>query len=207
MIRAILFFVMLFGMAWQNASAVSDEYWSKNTQMLPQYCKDRAKGTQSSEWKKWRGTFGSVYQHMHHYCSGIYAEQKAKSAQSQRERVTQLGKVVHQMGYVSASCNAECVIYPELHVHWGWALAEKGQAAEAIQHYKLAIKAKPKYTLAYVRLSELYLAANQPEEARKSLETGLEARPNSRTLKRRLKELELSENEPELSENKPESSE
>ena len=91
-------------------------------------------------------------------------------------------------------------MYPDLQTRWGWALGEMGQTAAAIQHFNLAIKAKPKYTSAYVKLSELYLEANQLEEARKSLEAGLEARPDSRTLKRRLKELELLESKPESSE-------
>jgi tetratricopeptide (TPR) repeat protein len=71
-------------------------------------------------------------------------------------------------------------------------LGEQGQTAEAIKHYQLALQAKENYTPAYVRLSELYLEANQPDEARKTLESGLKASPNSRSLKKRLKELESS---------------
>jgi tetratricopeptide (TPR) repeat protein len=93
------------------------------------------------------------------------------------------------MKYVSGACNTGCVIYPELHTRWGWALGEQGQTAEAIRHYQLAIKAKPNYALAYARLSELYIEIDQPEEARKILESGLKASPNSRSLKRRLEKL------------------
>lgn len=189
MIRPILFFVMLLAMAWQHSSAAEVERWHKNTQFLPQYCKDRAKGTQSPEWRKWGRTFGEVSLHIHHYCSGVFAEQKAKSTLNQRERDNWLGKVISQMRYVSSLCNAKCVIYPELHTRWGWALSEQGQTAEAIRHYQLAMQAKQNYSLAYARLSDLYVAANQPDEARKVLESGLEARPNSRSLKRRLEKL------------------
>ncbi len=192
MIRPTLFFILLLAMVWQNASAREVERWNKNTHLLPPYCKDIAKGSGSRERTKWSGTFGEVYIHMHHYCAGVFAEQQAKSALNKRERANQLGQVVSQMKYVSGSCNAGCVIYPELHTRWGWALGEQGQTAEAIKHYQLALQAKENYTPAYVRLSELYLEANQPDEARKTLESGLKASPNSRSLKKRLKELESS---------------
>ena len=190
--RPIMFFVLLFAIAWQNAIAAGGDGWRKNN-LLPQYCKDRAKGNQSPEWNKWRKTFGEASIHMHHYCSGLDAEQKAKSTLNQRERVYWLGRVVHQMSYVSGSCNTGHVLYPELHTRWGWALNEQGQIAEAVQHYQLALKAKRNYTLAYIRLSELYIKANQPDEARKVLESGLQAKPNSSALKKRLKKLESSE--------------
>ena len=176
MIRPTLFFVLLLAIAWQNSLAAGGERtnknafgierWGDNTHLLPQYCKDRVKGSQSPEWSKWRSTFGEAYIHIHHYCSGLFAEQKAKSTLNQRERDNWLGSVVSQMNYVSGACNTGCVIYPELHTRWGWALSEQGQVAEAMQHYQLAIKAKRNYTLAYVRLSELYLKGNQPDEAR-----------------------------------------
>ena len=203
MIRPTLFFVLLLAMAWQNSSAAGSERtnknafgierWGDNTHLLPQYCKDRVKGSQSPEWSKWRSTFGEAYIHIHHYCSGLFAEQKAKSSLNQRERDNWLGSVVSQMNYVSGACDTGCVIYPELHTRWGWALGEQGQTSAAIRHYQLAYKAKQNYAPAYARLSELYLDVNQPDEARKILELGLKASPNSRSLKRRLKKLGSSE--------------
>jgi tetratricopeptide (TPR) repeat protein len=189
MMRPIIFFVLLLAMVWQNSSAAGRETWHKNANLLPQYCKDRAAGRD----EKWRNTFGEAYIHMHHYCSGVFAEQKAKSTLNQLERVNWLERVVHQMSYVSSACNTRHVLYPELHTRWGWALSERGQTAEAVQHYQLALKAKRNYTLAYIRLSELYIKANQPDEARKILESGLQAKPNSNALKKRLKKLESSE--------------
>ena len=193
MIRTILIFILVLTVAWQNSLADVTESWRKNTQLSPQYCKDRAKGVQSPEFSKWRNTFGDAYIHMHHYCAGIHAEQKAKNILNKGEQDYWLGRVVHQMKYVSGSVNTGHVLYPDLHTRWGWALSEQGQIAEAMQHYQLAIKAKRNYTLAYARLSELYLKANQPDEARKILESGLKASPNSKMLKRRLEKLESSE--------------
>jgi len=100
-----------------------------------------------------------------------------------------LATVIGQMQYVERHCHTGCVLYPELHTRLGWALGESGQVSEAIEQLQLAIKAKPKYTLAYARLSDLYVKIKQPGEARKILEAGLKARPGSRTLQRRLDEL------------------
>ena len=189
--RTILIIIGLLS-PWHNLAAEGGG-WRQDTRMLPQYCKDRAKGKNSSEWAKWRKTFGDTYIHMHHYCAGVFAEQKAKSELDKSKRDRWLMSVVSQMKYVSGACDTGCVLYPELHTRWGWALSEQGKNAEAIQHYQLALKAKRNYTLAYIRLSELYIKANQPDEARKVLESGLKAKPNSRALKKRLKKLESSE--------------
>ena len=179
--------IVALSVPWHNVAA---QEWKQNTQILPQYCQDRAKGTNSPEWKKWRSTFGEAYIHMHHYCSGVYAEHKAKVAINQGEQKKWLGKVIHQMGYVGNHCNTSCVIYPELHTRLGWALGETGQFSEAIKQFQLAIRAKPTYSLAYARLSDLYIKYKQPGEARKILEEGLKAKPESRKLQRLLRELD-----------------
>lgn len=184
------FLLLVFGVLalWHNLS-VADE-WRENTQMLPVYCKDRVKGINSAEFGKWRATLGEAFIHTHHYCSGIYAEQKARSTIDQHERKIWLRSVKGEMQYVSRHCSEKCAFYPELHSRWGWALAEEGQPSEAIRHFQLAIRAKPKYVPAYAKLSDIYLEINQPDEARRVLENGLKAKPGSNMLKRRLKKLD-----------------
>jgi tetratricopeptide (TPR) repeat protein len=149
---------------------------------LPPYCKAKAnsKGPDDPNFAKWRGTLGEAYTHIHHYFSGLYSEQKAGGTIDQHARNRWLKGVVGEMAYVGRFCSARCALYPELHTRWGWALGEQGQLAEAIQHYQLAIKAKPKYTKAYAQMSDLYVKINQPYTARKVIETGLQAMPGSR---------------------------
>lgn len=185
--RSILFLVFGISVLWHNQSIA--EAWRQDTGLLPQYCKDRAKGINSAEFAKWRGTFGDVFVHIHHYCSGIYAEQKAKSTLDPQARKRWLRGVAGEMHYVSRHCPARCALYPELHSRWGWALAEDGQPSEAIRHFQLAIKAKPKYPPAYAKLSDVYVEINQPDEARRVLNEGLKAKPGSRMLQRRLEKL------------------
>jgi tetratricopeptide (TPR) repeat protein len=186
--RIILFLVFGFSLLWHNLSAA--EEWRQDTQLLPQYCKDRAKGINSAAFSRWRGSLASIYEHAHHYCSGIYAEQKAKSSFDQREKTRWLRDVASEMDYVGKHCSASCVFYPELQTRWGWALAELGQHGEAIRHFELAIQAKPKYPPAYAKLSDLYVDIKQPGEARRVLNDGLKAKPGSRMLERRLRELD-----------------
>ena len=188
MMRIKLF--LLFGIStlWLNLSAA--EEWRQDAQLLPQYCKDRAKGISSAEFIRWRGTLGGVYEHIHHYCSGMYAEKKASSTIDRQERKRWLRSVIGEMQYVSRHCPARCALYPELQSRWGWALAADGQPSEAISHFQLAIRAKPKYVPAYAKLSDVYLEINQPEEARRVLDDGLKAKPGSSMLQRRLQKLE-----------------
>lgn len=186
-----IFLFLLFGISlfWHNLAA-AEEKWQQNTRLLPQYCKDLAKVGYGAEFTKWRGTLGEAYIHTHHYCGGIYAEQKARLTIDQRERKRWLRSVKGEMQYVSRHCPAKCVLYPELHSRWGWALAEDGQLSEAIGHFQLAIRAKPEYTTPYARISDVYLKLNQPDKARKILDQGLKAKPGSRKLQRRLQKLE-----------------
>ena len=191
--RSIALILILFLMTWQvTLTTASAAEWKQNTQYLPQYCKDRAKavGGNLGEWEKWRGVFGELYIHMHHYCNGLYAETKAKTTLDRNERDKWLRSVKGEMAYVGKHCNSRCVLYPELHTRWGWALGKSGQFADAIQHLKMAINAKPKYSRAYSELSDVYVELNQINEARQVLEAGLKAKPGSRSLERRLKALE-----------------
>ena len=187
MIRIVLFLLAGFSLILQNTATA--EQWRSDTNLLPQYCKDRVKGLSSPEFLRWRGTLGTVFEHAHHYCSGIYSEQKAKSTIDAKTKKLYLRGVAGEMAYVSKHCSTNCALYPELHTRWGWALGESGQHGEAISHFQKAIKVKPKYVPAYAKLADVYVDIKQPEEARKILEQGLKAKPGSRMLKRRLKEL------------------
>lgn len=194
--RAILSFMLLamlgFIIPWQNVSAESPE-WKANTHLLPQYCKDRAQGGQSPQFQKWRKTLGNAFIHMHHYCAGLFAKTKAQTASDRSARDHWLRQLAVQMQYMSGPCQPGCVLYPELHSNWGWALGKQGQLGEAIKHYQLAIRNKPTFTRAYAELSDFYVKYNELDEARKVLEAGLKASPKSRRLKRRLDKLETSE--------------
>ena len=186
--RTILLILVGLSVPWHNLSAASPE-WYQNSQYLPQYCKDRTKGGQSPQFRKWRGSFGDAFEHMHHYCNGIYAEQKARSTINQHDRNRWLGSVIGEMRYVGRNCGPRCALYPELNSRLGWALGERGEVGEAIGQFQLVINAKPKYIPAYAQLSDLYVKNKQPDEARKVLEAGLKAKPGSRSLQRRLKKL------------------
>lgn len=186
--RILLFLVFGFSLLWQNPATA--EAWRQDAKLLPQYCQDRVKGLNSEQFLRWRGSLGSVFAHTHHYCSGIYAEQKAKSTLDPQVRKRWLRSAAGEMAYVSRHCSTGCALYPELHTRWGWALGANGQVGEAISHFQLAIKAKPKYAQAYAKLADLYVEIKQPDEARKILNQGLKAKPGSRMLERRLRDLD-----------------
>ncbi len=183
----LLALTLLMGFSWQTAQAA--EAWRQHTETLPSYCAYRVtpegKANRAGRYPSLR----PVWIHIHHYCAGIYAENQAKISIDKRKKKTYLEDVVHQMYYVGEYCGPRCVLYPELHTRWGWALKELGRIGDAVMHLQAAIKAKPDYSRGYAELADLYAETNQPDLARKTLEEGLKNKPKSRMLKRRLERL------------------
>ena len=176
------------GLWWQPAAAKGDG-WRENTQYLPSYCAYRATPQGKANKAGKYPSLKPIWQHIHHYCSGAYAEFQARKTTNPQRRKQHLSLLISEMTYVGRHCDTRCILYPELHSRWGWALNEQGKVPEAIKHYKAAIKARPSYSKAYALLADLYVGINQRGEARKVLEEGLKRRPKSRALQRRLKKL------------------
>lgn len=189
--RAFLFVILfgVFGTAW----GAGKDPWRENTRFLPTYCKDRVDGIADPKWNKWRRVFGDMHITMHHYCDAIFSQVKAKTEMDPGRRRHYVGHVANQMREHSTMCQVGCVLYPDVHTRWGWALAEQGKVAEAIRHYRLSIEAKPDYVRAYAGLSDLYVDIDQPEEAAKVLEEGLQSVPKSKMLKRKLEKISESQ--------------
>jgi tetratricopeptide (TPR) repeat protein len=184
---ALLFFI---SSGWQPAAAGKEGGWRENTKYLPSYCAYRVTPAGKENRSGRYPALKPVWIHIHHYCKGIYAEYQAKMSLEGREKRKWLADVVNQMHYVGRHCGPQCVLYPELHTRWGWALNQQGLTAQAVEHYRAAIKAKPDYTKAYAYLADLYMGSNRLDEARKILQEGLKVKPKSRLLKRRLQKLE-----------------
>jgi hypothetical protein len=106
-----------------------------NAKVLPQFCQDRL--DREGAWTKWRNHFGAVYEHVHHYCSGLYAEVKAKSALDERNRGAWLTALVSEMKYVARHCDPTCVLYADLHSRLAWAYRQQGKYPEAAKHMQL----------------------------------------------------------------------
>ena len=180
--------LLLAGSGWHAAEG--GEAWRSHTETLPSYCAYRVTPAGKANKAGRYPSLRPIWIHIHHYCAGIYAENQAKLALDPRQKKEYLANVVHQMDYVGEHCGRNCVLFPELHTRWGWALKEQGRIGDAVMHLQAAIKAKPDYTRAYAELADLYAETDQPELARKTLEEGLKHRPKSRMLKRRLERLD-----------------
>lgn len=128
--------VLALVLPWRAALAEDIEWrQGNNAAVLPQYCQDRL--DKNGKWQNWRAHFGQVFIHMHHYCGGVYAEYKAKTALNKRQRERWLRETIVQMRYVSPHCGRECVVFEELHRRWAWALTQQGKMAEATEHLRL----------------------------------------------------------------------
>lgn len=138
---AVLVVLGLLVSTGRTFAAEAEWRQSINSRILPQYCQDRL---DPERWKKWRDYFGPAYIHMHHYCSGLYAEIKAKATIDRKKRNEWLAQVVGEMTYVSRACDPACVIYADLHRRWAWALSAQGHSAEAAKHLELMKAARPR---------------------------------------------------------------
>lgn len=128
--------LIALALVWPDVSA-EDIEWRKglNARLLPQYCQDRL--DEDGAWQQWRSHFGPLFIHMHHYCGGLYAEQKARTIFDKRKRAYWVREVIVQMRYVSRHCDTSCPLYDDLHRRWAWALSLQGNHAEAAQHLGL----------------------------------------------------------------------
>ena len=71
---------------------------------------------------------------------------------------------------------------PEDRTTLGFFLAELGRRAEAIVEYRAALRLSPRYTPAYVNLSDLQREQGSEHDAERTLREGLTALPNDPTL-------------------------
>lgn len=188
--------IWMLAAAMLPAAAVVAEPLLKDTpttaelRMLPPYCTTKfTKGNnpRDPEVKRWLSILGENYQHIHHYCKGINYANRANAGG--RHAASYLKQSIHNYNYVLGHMTPGFVLLPELLVNRGKVLNRQNKTSEAIEDFMAAIKAKENYTPAYIALSDAYKDMGDREKARKVLEDGLQHKPNSKSLKRRLDKL------------------
>jgi hypothetical protein len=141
------FLVALIGLTFLAGEVLAkkiipEKEWRQgdNAKVLPTFCQDRL--DPKGRWLRWKSYFGSVSIHIHHYCGGLYAEFKAKTAPTKKERDQWLRFVVGEMSYVADNCGSTCVIYADVHRRLASALTQQGKYDAAMEHIRL-ISAMP----------------------------------------------------------------
>lgn len=166
--------------------------------MLPEYCKYtqdfRANvpgGNNPAEIERWTNVMGPVYIHMHHYCYGLQAINRAAFLSPTREeRVHNLGVSVNEFDYVIQRAPPDFGLLPEILTKKGESLIQMDRVGQGMAELQRAIAMKANHWPAYAAISDYYKNAGQLAKAREWLEKGLSAAPDTRPLTRRLAALD-----------------
>ncbi|HMH17980.1 MAG TPA: hypothetical protein VK572_07500 [Burkholderiales bacterium] len=170
--------------------------------LLPEYCKYtqdfRANvpgGNNPGEIQRWTTLMGPVFIHMHHYCYGLQAINRATFlSPAPEDRRHNLGVSVIEFDYVIERAPQDFGLLPEIFTKKGESLLQMDSVGKGIAELQRAIDMKPDYWQAYAAASDYYKGAGQPAKAREWVEKGLSVLPDKQPLLRRQAELNAPRN-------------
>lgn len=165
---------------------------------LPPYCKhtmffaDRVPGGNNpDEIQRWKALIGPTFIHMHHYCYGLMATNRAiYSSPTRADRMHNLGVSIVEFDYVIQRAPPEFGLLPEILANKGENLILLERGPEGVGVLQNAIDIKPDYWRPYAIISDYYKDIGAPAKAREWLEKGLSAAPGTHALTRRLAQLD-----------------
>jgi tetratricopeptide (TPR) repeat protein len=108
----------------------------------------------------------------------------------QQTRRHYLGRAIADFDYVIQRASPGFRLLPEILTKKGENLIRLDSSAQGITELESAIALKPDYWPPYAALSDHYRSIGEPAKARKWLQEGLSASPNTQALMRRLAELD-----------------
>jgi tetratricopeptide (TPR) repeat protein len=181
-----------------SAAAYDTSYKDpREMRMLPEYCKhtqlfrDRIPGGNNpDDIERWSTMMGPTFIHMHHYCYGLMATNKALYLSPEREdRLHNLGVSIIEFDYVIQRAPEGFGLLPEILTKKGENLILLDRGVEGVGILRRVIDLKQDYWRPYALIGDYYRDVGAPAKAREWLEKGLSAAPDTPALARRLAEL------------------
>lgn len=161
---------------WRNAPEAA---------LLPPYCNPQRDPEVRAYWKR---RLGPGITWANHYCHAMAQTHRCERVFG-RERQECLRETVSGYRYLQKHTQPSFPLWPEASVRLGRVFEELGESAKALREYENALKANPSYVPAYYRLAEYYAKQGKPDQARRTLEKGLDRAPNASRLKKKRREL------------------
>ncbi len=159
--------------------------------LLPPYCAAKMRTERKSpQWSMWERRLAGGFNHIHHYCAALHTTNLANRISRPQRQKELLNQAVKDMEYVEAHASDDFVLRPEIAVKKGKLLLRLGRSGEAVNAFQDAIRRKPDYSPAYMALADFHKSVGDKDKALAVVREGLARAPNSRGLKRRLKELQ-----------------
>lgn len=196
MMRTFIFLAILIfgGTAYAGGPSSSGrQVSSADLAFMPPYCRGtqliREVSNDPKSVQEYVAIYGKPYIHLHHYCWALNWERKAWQLKTKGQRDRSLERALGDIDYVLQRSGEGFVLLPEIYSTQARILSTLNRAPLAILALQNAIKVKPDYVPAYIKLSDYYLKANNKTQAIKILEQGIDNTENAATLIKRLEKL------------------
>jgi len=173
-------------------------YEPREVYLLPVYCKytqefrDHVPGGRNrAEIDRWTAIMGATFNHMHHYCLGLMASNRAAFlSQTSQDRTHNLHNSISEFDYVIERLPPDFSLLPEILTKKGESLIRLDRGGEGMLELQQAVRIKAGHWPAYAAMSDHYKETGQRAKAREWLEKGLSVAPNNKALAQRLAELD-----------------
>lgn len=168
--------------------------------LLPPYCPDtqiisssygrqQSPGKYDAHTKPFVDLYGADFWHLHHYCFGLTQANRAYTERSKGQREARWRESVGEIDYVIRSAKPDFILLPELRTAKAASLLKLKRNSEAVLELEKAIAQDASYARAFAVLSDYYRDARNKTLALQTLEKGLTASPEDRSLLRRYAQL------------------
>ncbi len=180
------------------ADAQPRDYSERSLALLPGWCKyaqdfrDRVPGGNNpAEYQRLMTITKGMFQHMHHHCYGLIAQNTAMlRVRDPQKRAALLKTSVNEFDYVLRNTPPDFIMLPEVLTKRAESLIALTRGAEAQSDLQRALQLKPDYWPAWLTLADYYYEkVGDAAKAAYTLEQGIVAAPNAPALQDRLAEL------------------
>jgi tetratricopeptide (TPR) repeat protein len=195
----ILKLAMLVGLLLNAQSVFSDSKFSDSPKteidfaMLPPYCKARASEEPSKSYQHWLSRLGTDFVHINHYCNGLHIIAQSTRLFNKAEQNLLLNRAIQEMSYVEQHASSGFSLLPKISYDIGQLYEKMDKTVEAMQAYRYSIKLNPNLPIPYAALSDLFKKQKDDKMARSILEQGLEHKPSSKALLKRMEKFSHNE--------------
>jgi tetratricopeptide (TPR) repeat protein len=157
---------------------------------LPSYCRVKLRVHYSQpEYQNLVSSFGSDFQHVHHYCAALNFMNRYSRTFDVQEKKSNLQEALNNFNYMVNGCKPEFILMPEIYMNRAIAYSLAKRPANAIIDLEKSISLNPKLTRAYILLADYQVELKQGSKALSAVTEGLRQIPNSRSLQKRYVEL------------------
>ena len=172
--------------------ADASNYRGPEVPMLPEYCMQDAKGVfwTQAERERWFRLLGDMVRHIHHYCRGLAATNRALYfSKNANERYGHLTQSIPEIQYVIGNAKDDYPLMPEFLYRKGDNLLRLNRHQEGVDALTRAMELKPDYWPPYAAMSDHYKRLGDNKKAREWLDKALAIAPDAKALKARLDDL------------------